>query len=80
MGTFVKDMTDKQAQAEAEKRWGSRGAIRYRPAVVARPNGRPGRLARYAYTVGNGGLGKSCSIQGQGDTWRAAFADVRPIS
>jgi hypothetical protein len=75
----VKDMTDKQAQAEAIKRWGAAGAIRARPPSTGKTPGRGGALARYRCVVGNGHLGPSCSVQGQGDTWRAAFEDARPL-
>ena len=73
-------MTEAQALAEARRRWGSGGAVRMRPAPVNGGDGRRGRLARYRYVVGNGGLGKHCSIQGQADSWRAAFDDARPVA
>lgn len=38
----------------------------------------PGRLARYRYEVGNGGLRRTCTIVGQGDSWAEAFEDARP--
>lgn len=74
----MKDMTRVQAQEEAMRRWGTSGAIRFRPAAVSKGRSGRGRLARYRCTVGNGGLGKSCSVEGQGDTWREAFADAHP--
>ncbi len=73
-------MTLEQAQAEALRRWGRGGAVRLRPTPAARNGKEPGRLARYRCTVGNHGLGRACSIEGQGDTWRAAFADVHKIA
>jgi hypothetical protein len=76
----MKDMTQKQAKEEAVRRWGSSGAVRLREGPASKGVNRPGRLARYRCTVGNGGLGKFCSIQGQGDTWATAFADARPTS
>lgn len=78
--TSVKDMTEEQALAEAIRRWGARGAIRLRTHSSASGRVRRGRLARYRCVVGNGGLGKDCSIEGQGDTWREAFLDARPVS
>jgi len=72
------DMTEEQALAEARRRWGDTGAVRVRPpAVTTRSGGVRGRLARYRFVVGNYDLGKRCSVQGQGDTWREAFADAR---
>ena len=78
MALPVKDMSPTQAQAEAVKRWGTTGAIRARPPSIRK--GAPGRLAPYRCIVGNGGLGRSCSVMGQGDTWRDAFADARPVA
>ena len=71
------DMTEEQALAEARRRWGNTGAVRERAAAVTNRDGMRGRLARYRYVVGNFDLGKRCSVQGQGDTWREAFADAR---
>jgi hypothetical protein len=71
----MRDLTDKQAQAEAVRRWGPSGTVRVRPASL---NGRRGRLARYRCTVGNGNAGAFSSVEGQGDTWLEAFADARP--
>ena len=73
-------MTEKQAQAEALKLWGEGGAIRFRPGPTSKDRSGRGRLARYCCTVGNGGLGKACSVKGQGDSWVEAFADARPTS
>jgi hypothetical protein len=72
----MKDMTQRQAQAEAVRRWGASGTIRFRPPLVARSQ--RGRLARYSCTVSNGVEGSFYSIEGQGHTWREAFADARP--
>ena len=70
---LMKDMTQKQALAEAIRRWGPSGTIRFRP---TRRDGSPrGRLARYCCTVGNGRNG-SFRSEGQGNTWREAFADA----
>ena len=74
----MKDMTQKEARAEAISRWGEGGTIRFRPAPVRKGQRGMGRLARYRYIVGNDGLGKLHSIEGQGDSWREAFADARP--
>lgn len=74
----MKDMTQKQALAEAVRRWGPSGAIRFRPPQARKGHPGTGRLARYRCIVGNGGLGKLRSIEGQGDTWREAFADACP--
>ncbi len=76
----MKDLTKEEALAEARTRWGASGAVRARPGGVARGGSGRGRLARYRYTVGNGGLGRACSIEGQGDTWRSALADARPLA
>lgn len=73
-------MTQKEALAEAVRRWGKSGAIRCRPAPASKARVRQGRLSRYRCTVGNGDLGKYCSVEGQGDTWREAFEDARPIT
>jgi hypothetical protein len=74
----VKDMTQKQALAEAVRRWGAGGAVRFRATAARNGQKGRGRLARYRCTVGNGGLGKYRSIEGQGDTWREAFDDAGP--
>ncbi len=71
-------MTQLQALAEAVRRWGPSGAIRLRPAPARKGHPGTGRLARYRFIVGNGGLGKLRTIEGQGDTWLEAFADARP--
>ena len=69
----MKDMTQKQAMAKAMRLWGASGAIRYRPTHrVGNPRG---RLARYCCTV-SGYAGAFQPIQGQGNTWREAFADA----
>ena len=76
----MKDMTQKQAKEEAQKRWGRGGAIRLRTDGPATGRVRKGRLARYRCVVGDGDLGKHRSIEGQGHTWREAFLDARPIA
>ena len=68
-------MNEKQAQAEAFRRWGPGGTIEFRPPRV--PGMARGRLARYACKVGNGGGGGVRSVEGQGDTWLEAFEDAR---
>jgi len=70
----MKDMTQRQALAEAVRRWGAAATIRYSP---PRSQSR-GRLARYTCMVGNGGGGGGIAIEGQGYTWREAFEDARP--
>lgn len=72
----MRDMTNEQALAEARRRWGHTGTIRELPAGPSARPGARGRLARYRYTVGNASLGPRCTVQGQGDTWRAAFDDA----
>ena len=68
------DMTHEQARAEAVRRWGATGTVEFHPPRV---DGRSrGRLARYTCVVGNGAA-HFRSIEGQGETWRAAFADAR---
>jgi hypothetical protein len=71
-------MTERQAMMEAKRRWGESGVVRLHPPAVDRGRGRPGRLARYRYVVGNGRLGRSCTIVGQGNSWGEAFDDARP--
>lgn len=70
----MKDMTMKQAQAEAIRRWGERAVVRFRP---PRPAGIRGRFARYCCTVGNGLERSLDAVEGQGHTWREAFEDAR---
>ena len=72
----MKDMTQAQAQAEAIRLWGPGGRIRFLPSRVNRIQ--RGRLGRYSCIVGNGVAGSLYSIEGQGNTWREAFADARP--
>ncbi|MCA1825831.1 MAG: hypothetical protein LC689_02685 [Myxococcales bacterium] len=69
----MKDMTERQARAEAMKRWGAAAIIQY----SAPRSDRRGRLARYTCKVGNG-AGGGIAIEGQGYTWREAFDDARP--
>jgi hypothetical protein len=71
-------MTQDDAAKEAVKRWGRSGTVRFRPPAPGRGRDRAGRLARYRYLVGNGHLGSSCTILGQGNSWREAFEDARP--
>ena len=73
----MKDMTEQQALAEAIRRWGPSGSVRF---LACRPrDGRVrGRLARYRCTVANGAPGSFHSVEGQGNTWREAFDDARP--
>ncbi|HET7785074.1 MAG TPA: hypothetical protein VFL36_03830 [Myxococcales bacterium] len=67
------DMTQEQAQAEAIRRWGLSATATYRPS--RRTDGGHGRLARYRCTVGSG-RGGGYLVEGQGNTWREAFADA----
>jgi hypothetical protein len=60
----MNDMTREEAQAEAIKRW-------------HQSRGNRGRLARYCYTVSNGLAGSCACVEGQGNSWREAFADAR---
>ncbi len=69
--------TQQQALTEARRRWGPTGAVRLRPPSPHQGRQGPGRLARYRYVVGNGGLGSHCTILGQGDSWSEAFDDAR---
>jgi len=71
----MKDMTQKQARAEAVRRWGPSGTITFLPPRSRKS--RRGTLARYCCIVGNGGGGSPYSIEGQGNSWREAFADAR---
>ena len=73
----VSDLTAQQALMEARRRWGDGGAVRLLPLGRHQGQGR-GRLARYRYLVGNGRLGLSCTVQGQGDSWSQAFEDAKP--
>jgi len=72
----MRDMTQKQARAEAIRRWGETATVTFRPHD---PNkGRRGRLARYRCVVSSG-HGRCAQLEeGQADTWLAAFADARP--
>jgi hypothetical protein len=69
-------MTQAQAQAEAARRWGASGTIEFHAPRGGREH--RGRLARYCCKVGNGASGAFHSVEGQGETWLEAFADVRP--
>lgn len=71
----MKDMTQTEALAEAIRRWGPTGTIKFRPPDPGRAQ--RGRLARYSCIVGNGIVGSLYSIEGQGNTWREAFEDAR---
>jgi len=70
----MNDMTQKQAQAEAVRRWGPGGSVKFHP---PHPLKTRGRLARYTCVVSSG-MEFFPSTEGQGDTWHAAFADARP--
>ncbi len=70
----MKDMTQKQAQAKAVRLWGVSGTIRFRP--THRTGSPRGRLARYCCIVGNRHPGAFRPVEGQGNTWREAFADA----
>ncbi len=71
----MRDMTEQQALAEAIRRWGPRGTVRFLP---QRQSGRQrGRLARSPCSVGDGAPGSSHSVEGQGNTWLEAFEDAR---
>ena len=72
---MVTDMTEQEAQAEATRRWGAAGTAKHRPLHLGRAN--RGRLARYCYTVSNGLAPVSTRVEGQGNSWREAFADAR---
>ena len=71
----TRDMTDKEARAEALKRWGPTGTVTFRPPRTSTSS--RGRLARYCYIVGNGDVRTLYSVEGQGNTWREAFEDAR---
>jgi hypothetical protein len=71
----MKDMTQKEARAEAIRRWGPSGTIAFRPPRSI--TNRRGRLARYCCTVSSGDASAFDSVEGQGNTWREAFADAR---
>ena len=70
-------MTQKQALAEAQLRWGPSGSTRLRTGPQGEGRLARGKLARYRCIVGNGYLKRACSFLGQGHTWREAFEDVR---
>ena len=70
----MKDMTRKQAEAEAVRRWGATARIKFRPSNSGRTQ--RGRLARYCCTVSSCEVRSLYSVEGQGDTWREAFADA----
>jgi hypothetical protein len=68
MQTQARDLTTREAQAEANRRWGACGFVRELRLPVSPGTG---RLARYRFAVGDG-----AAIEGQGDTWREAFEDA----
>ena len=68
-------MTRSEAQAEAIRRWGPGGTIRFLAGHASKVE--RGRLARYSCIVGNGLAGTLDSVEGQGNTWREAFDDAR---
>ena len=68
-------MTHEEARAEAFRRWGEGGTVTFRPGPKGKAHG---RLARYKCVVTSGQRGFFPSMEGQGDTWQAAFADARP--
>jgi len=72
----MKDMTQTEALAEAIRRWGPSGTIKFRPPLPARQH--RGRLARYCRTVGDRLAGYVSSTDGQGNAWREAVDDARP--
>lgn len=72
------DLTEQQALLEARRRWGDTGAVRLRAPPTYKAGRAPGRLARYPYVVGNGRLGPSCTVLGQGNSWAEAFEDAKP--
>jgi hypothetical protein len=72
-------MTEKEAAAEATRRWGASGTIRLRSDTNGLGNAKRGRLAPYRCIVGDGRLGQHRTIEGQGDTWQEAFLDARPL-
>ena len=74
------DMSEEEARAEAKRRWGPSGAVRLRVEAAHPGRSTRGRLARYRCTVGDGSLGKECTVEGQGNTWREAFDDAAPLS
>jgi hypothetical protein len=70
----MKDMTQKQAQAEAVRRWGATGTIKFRPSNAGKIQ--RGRLARYCCIVSSCQVRSTYTVEGQGNTWREAFADA----
>ena len=74
------DMTREEALAEAKRRWGPSGAVRFREETSHSGRSTRGRLARYCCMVGDGSLGKGCTVEGQGNTWREAFEDAALLS
>lgn len=71
----MKDMTQKQAWAEAFRRWGASGTATFRSPRSSK--GPRGRLSRYCYIVGNRDGRTPDPVEGQGNTWREAFEDAR---
>src|SRR3954464_4214998 len=68
------NMTHKEAQAEAIRRWGEGGTATFRPGA----KGKHGRRTRYKCVVSSGEGGDFPAREGQGDTWQEAFPDARP--
>lgn len=69
----MKDMTQKEALAEAIRRWGENATIEYRHSL----KGKRGKLARYPCIVHSGQVRSFTAVEGQGNTWREAFDDAR---
>jgi hypothetical protein len=72
MQSRTRDLTTREAQAEANRRWGTGGIARELRTPISPGTG---RLARYRFAVGDG-----ATIDGQGDTWREAFQDASRAS
>jgi hypothetical protein len=67
----MKEMSERQALAEAAKRWGPAATVEF----SAPRSEHRGRLARYTCRVSNGARGSN-AIEGQGYSWREAFDDA----
>ena len=64
-------MNDRQALAEARKRWGKTAAVKRDPGRSKRQN-----IFNGDYVVGRIGLGMFFEVKGDGTTWTAALADA----
>lgn len=66
-------MTFDEAMLQARRRWGDRGVVE----VTFTGYVLDGKVS-YRYAVGDAAGGHSWNVQGQGETWEAAFEQADP--